>query len=296
MYAFFFAPFIDFQFMQNALIGSVLLTISACPIGVFLMLRGMSLTGDAISHAILPGVAIAFLFCGFSPIFMTLGGVGAGIIVSLATTLISRNSFQKEDASMTVFYLFALATGVIIISLKGSTIDLLHLLFGSVLSINIQAILLITVIMLITISSLCIFWRALVVESFDSLFLKSLSPLGKYVHMLLLGLMVLNLVGGFQSLGTLMSVGIMMIPAITARFWLSRLGSICILSIILGIIASVFGLLLSFHKSLPSGASIIIVAGSIYLLTCLISPRGLIATWFPRLFLYILSIIRKQHA
>ncbi|MDD9329670.1 MAG: metal ABC transporter permease, partial [Bartonella sp.] len=234
--------------------------------------------GDAISHAILPGVAIAFLFCGFSPIFMTFGGVGAGIIVSLATTLISRNSFQKEDASMTVFYLFALATGVTIISLKGSTVDLLHLLFGSVLSINIQAIWLITVIMLITISNLCIFWRALVVESFDSLFLKSLSPLGKYVHMLLLGLMVLNLVGGFQSLGTLMSVGIMMIPAITARFWLSRLGPICVLSIILGIISSVFGLLLSFHTSLPSGASIIIVAGSIYLLTCLISPHRLIAT------------------
>ncbi|CBI76758.1 ABC transporter, permease protein [Bartonella clarridgeiae 73] len=284
MYAFFLAPFIDFQFMQNALIGSILLAISACPIGVFLMLRGMSLTGDAISHAILPGVAIAFLFCGFSPIFMTIGGVGTGIIVALATALISRNGFQKEEASMTVFYLFALATGVTIISLKESTIDLLHLLFGSVLSINTQALWLITFIMFITISNLCIFWRALVVESFDPLFFKSLSPLGKYVHILLLGLMVLNLVGGFQSLGTLMSVGIMIIPAITARFWLSRLGPICILSIILGIISSLFGLLLSFHISLPSGASIIIVAGSIYLITCLISPRGLIITWFPRLF------------
>ncbi|WP_273756049.1 metal ABC transporter permease [Bartonella sp. MM73XJBT] len=293
MYAFFFAPFVDFHFMQNALIGSILLSISACPVGVFLMLRGMSLTGDAISHAILPGVAAAFLLSGFSLLSMTLGGIFAGIIVALATALISRNSIQKEDASMTVFYLIALATGVIIISLKNSTIELLHLLFGSVLALDTQTLLLITTIMLITICSLCIFWRALVLESFDPLFFKSLSPLSKYVHISLLGLVVLNLVGGFQSLGTLLSVGIMMIPAITARFWLSRLGPICILSTLLGIIASICGLLLSFHLSLPSGPAIIIVAGSIYLFSCFISPRGFIVTWFPHLFYTSLPRLRK---
>ncbi|MCZ2203928.1 metal ABC transporter permease [Bartonella sp. A05] len=284
MYEFFLAPFIDFQFMQNALICSVLLAISACPIGVFLMLRGMSLTGDAISHAILPGVATAFLFCGVSFISLTIGGFLAGILVVFATVLISRNSFQKEDASMAVFYLIALATGVIIVSYKGSQIDLLQLLFGSVLAIDTQALWLTTTIMLITVSNLCIFWRALVLESLDPLLFRSLSPLGKYIHILLLGLTVLNLVGGFQSLGTLLSVGIMMIPAIAARFWFSNLGFICILSIIFGIISSVFGLLLSFHMSLPSGPAIIIVAGFIYLLSCLTSPRGLIAARFPRFF------------
>ncbi|WP_212111092.1 metal ABC transporter permease [Bartonella queenslandensis] len=284
MYAFFFAPFVDFHFMQSALIGSILLSISACPVGVFLMLRGMSLTGDAISHAILPGVATAFFICGFSLISMTLGGIFAGIIVALATVLISRNSFQKEDASMTVFYLIALAAGVIIISLKNSTIELLHLLFGSVLAIDTQALWLITLIMLITLCCLFIFWRALVLESFDPLFFKSLSPLSKYIHISLLGLVVLNLVGGFQSLGTLLSVGIMMIPAITARFWFSRLVPICVLSILFGIISSVCGLLLSFHLSLPSGPAIIIAAGFIYLISCLISPRGFIVTWFPHLF------------
>ncbi len=270
--------------MQNALIGSILLSMSACPVGVFLMLRGMSLTGDAISHAILPGVATAFLICGFSLISMTLGGIFAGIIVALATVLISRNSFQKEDASMTVFYLIALAAGVIIISMKDSTIELLHLLFGSVLAIDTQSLWLITTIMLITLCSLFIFWRALVLESFDPLFFKSLSPLSKYIHISLLGLVVLNLVGGFQSLGTLLSVGIMMIPAITARFWFSRLGPICVLSTLFGIISSVCGLLLSFHLSLPSGPAIIIAAGLIYLISCFISPRGFIVTWFPNLF------------
>ncbi|WP_455479562.1 metal ABC transporter permease [Bartonella sp. B23] len=293
MYAFFLAPFVDFHFMQNALIGLILLSISACPVGVFLMLRGMSLTGDAISHAILPGVAAAFLFCGFSLISMTLGGILAGIIVAVATALISRNSVQKEDASMTVFYLIALAAGVIIVSFKNSTIDLLHLLFGSVLALDTPALLLITTIMLITMCSLCIFWRALVLESFDPLFFKSLSPLSKYVHISLLVLVVLNLVGGFQSLGTLLSVGIMMIPAITARFWLSHLGPICILSIILGIVASTCGLLLSFHLSLPSGPAVIIVAGFIYLLSCLVSPRGFIVTRFPRLFYMSLPTLRK---
>ncbi|WP_273754581.1 metal ABC transporter permease [Bartonella sp. MM73XJBT.G] len=284
MYAFFLAPFVDFHFMQNALIGSILLSMSACPVGVFLMLRGMSLTGDAISHAILPGVATAFLICGFSLISMTLGGIFAGLIVALATVLISRNSFQKEDASMTVFYLIALAAGVIIISLKDSTIELLHLLFGSVLAIDTQALWLITIIMLITLCCLFIFWRALVLESFDPLFFKSLSPLSKYIHISLLGLVVLNLVGGFQSLGTLLSVGIMMIPAITARFWFSHLVPICVLSTLFGIISSVCGLLLSFHLSLPSGPAIIIAAGFIYLISCLISPRGFIVTRFPHLF------------
>ncbi|WP_455474388.1 metal ABC transporter permease [Bartonella sp. B30(2025)] len=293
MYAFFFAPFIDFHFMQNALIGLILLSISACPTGVFLMLRKMSLTGDAISHAILPGVATAFLFCGFSLISMTLGGILAGIIVAIATALTSRNSIQTEDASMTVFYLIALAAGVIIISLKNSTTDLLHLLFGSVLAIDTQALYLITTIMLITVCVLCIFWRAFVIESVDPLFFKSLSPLSKYVHISLLGLVVLNLVSGFQSLGTLLSVGIMMIPAITARFWLSRLGPICILSVFLGIISSACGLLISFHLSIPSGPAIIIVAGFIYLLSCLISPRGFIMMRFPHLFLHPFSTIRK---
>lgn len=270
--------------MQNALIASILLTISACPIGVLLVLRGMSLTGDAISHAILPGVATAFLFFGLSLIPMTIGGILAGLLVALATALISRNSFQKEDASMAVFYLIALAAGIIIISLKGSMIDLLHLLFGSILAIDAQTLWLIAAITIITVSSLCIFWRAFVIESLDPLFFRSFSPLGKYIHILLLKLMVFNLVGGFQSLGTLLSIGIMMIPAITARFWLSHLGPICVLSVILGIISSIFGLLVSFHMSLPSGPAIIMVAGFMYLLSCLISPRGLIVTWFPRLF------------
>lgn len=270
--------------MQNALIASILLTISACPIGVLLVLRGMSLTGDAISHAILPGVATAFLFFGLSLIPMTIGGILAGLLVALATALISRNSLQKEDASMAVFYLIALAAGIIIISLKGSMIDLLHLLFGSILAIDAQTLWLIAAITIITVSSLCIFWRAFVIESLDPLFFRSFSPLGKYIHILLLKLMVFNLVGGFQSLGTLLSIGIMMIPAITARFWLSHLGPICVLSVILGIISSIFGLLVSFHMSLPSGPAIIMVAGFMYLLSCLISPRGLIVTWFPRLF------------
>lgn len=275
------APFLEFQFMRNALLGSILLAISACPIGVFLMLRGMSLTGDAMSHAILPGVAIAFLFCGLSLLPMTIGGVIAGLIVAFSSAFISRSAHQKEDASMAVFYLIALASGVMILSLKGSTVDLLHVLFGSVLAINEEALLLIATITLITFCLTIIFWRAFVHESLDPLYFRSVSPLGKYVHVLLLGLMVFNLVGGFQSLGTLLAVGIMMIPAITARFWCQSLGPICILAIAIGIIASFSGLILSFYFALPSGPSIIIAAGFIYLLSALIAPHGLLVAWFP---------------
>lgn len=277
MIDFFLTPFIEFQFMRNALIGSTLLALSACPIGVFLTLRGMSLTGDAMSHAILPGVALAFLFFGFSLIPMIFGGVIAGMLVVLFSAFVTRNVKQKEDASIAVFYLIALACGVLIVSLKGSSVDLLHVLFGSVLAINVEALIMIASIAMITLIILLFFWRALVAESLDPSFFRAVSPLGKYVHIILLALMVLNLVGGFQSLGTLLSVGMMMIPSITARLWFSRLAPICVLAVVLGVFSSFFGLVLSFQLSLPSGAAIILIAGMFYCASILLSPHGLFA-------------------
>ena len=271
-------PFVEFAFMQRALAGALLLSISACPVGVFLMLRRMSLTGDAISHAILPGAAVGFLIYGLQIVPMTLGGLAAGAIVSLGAGAVSRLTIQKEDASLAAFYLISLASGVLIVSLRGSNVDLMHVLFGTVLALNNDALILIGGIAFVTLAALGIFWRALVAECLDPLFLRSVSRLGPPAHFVFLGLAVLNLVGGFQALGTLLSVGLMMVPAAAARFWTNRVVSMCLIAVAIGIVSCVSGLLLSYHAALPSGPAIILSAGFVYVLSILAGTRGLVAS------------------
>jgi zinc/manganese transport system permease protein len=271
----FIAPFADFGFMQRALFGSLLLSMGACPVGVFLMLRRLSLAGDAMSHAILPGAAAGFLLYGLDILPMTIGGLLAGAIVALGAGAVSRFTVQREDASMAAFYLISLALGVLMVSLRGSSVDLMHVLFGTVLALDNEALTLIGGIVAVSLGCLALFWRALVAECLDPLFLRSVSRLGSPVHFVFLGLVVLNLVGGFQALGTLLSVGLMILPAAAARFWTSRVGSMCVLAVLIGFAACVSGLLLSYHASLPSGPAIILSAGIVYLASILLGTRGI---------------------
>ena len=271
-------PFVEYAFMQRALAGALLLSVSACPVGVFLMLRRMSLTGDAMAHAILPGAAVGFLLYGLQIVPMTLGGLAAGVVVALGAGAVSRLTVQKEDASMAAFYLISLALGVLIVSLRGSNVDLMHVLFGTVLALNDEALTLIGAIAVVTLGALAVFWRALVAECLDPLFLRSVSRLGPPVHFIFLGLVVLNLVGGFQALGTLLSVGLMMLPAAAARFWTSRVGPMCLLAVAIGAVSCVSGLLLSYHAALPSGPAIILSAGAVYIFSILAGTRGVFAT------------------
>lgn len=270
------APFVEFDFMRRALLGSILLALSSSQVGVFLMLRRMSLTGDAMAHAILPGAAVGFLLFGLSIVPMTIGGLIAGTLVALGAGAVSRFTVQKEDASMAAFYLISLALGVLIVSLRGSSIDLMHVLFGRVLALNDDALMLIGLIAATTAVTLFLVWRALVAECLDPLFLRSVSRLGTPVHLLFLVLVVLNLVGGFQALGTLLPVGLMMLPAAAARFWTARLDVMCLLAALFGVAAVACGLLLSYHYALPSGPAIILTAGAAYLGSLLLGRRGLI--------------------
>jgi len=278
LYDYLIGPFVEFAFMQRALAGALLLSVSACPVGVFLMLRRMSLTGDAMAHAILPGAAVGFLLYGLQIVPMTLGGLAAGVIVALGAGAVARLTIQKEDASMAAFYLISLALGVLIVSLRGSNVDLMHVLFGTVLALNNDALSLIGTITVVTLAALAIFWRALVAECLDPLFLRSVSQLGPPVHFVFLGLVVFNLVGGFQALGTLLSVGLMMLPAAAARFWTSRVEPMCLLAVVIGAASCISGLLLSYHASLPSGPAIILSAGVVYIFSILAGTRGVLAT------------------
>ncbi|MFM8745045.1 MAG: metal ABC transporter permease [Aestuariivirga sp.] len=270
------APFVDFAFMRRALAGAAALSLSACPIGVFLMLRRMSLTGDAMAHAILPGAAVGFLLAGLSLLPMTLGGLAAGLCVALLSGAAARLTIQREDATLAGFYLVSLALGVLLISSKGSNIDLLHVLFGTVLALDDAALQLIAWVATITLLTMAAIWRPLVAECLDPMFLSSVSRIGPVVHFLFMALVVLNLVGGFQALGTLLAVGLMMLPALSARLWCQRLESMCLLAAGAGFLSCLTGLLFSYHASLATGPSIILTAGAFYALSLIIAPHGVI--------------------
>lgn len=269
-------PFAQFGFMQRALAGAIILSVSAGPVGVFLMLRRMSLTGDAMAHAILPGAAAGFLVSGLAILPMTLGGFAAGLIVALLAGLVSRFTIQREDTSLAAFYLISLALGVMLVSLKGSSVDLMHVLFGTVLALNDDALVMIAAIATLSLVGLAVIWRPLVAECLDPTFLRSVSRVGHPVHLIFLALVVLNLVGGFQALGTLLAVGLMMLPAAAARFWVRGLEAMCALAVGLGMVASYFGLLLSYYLGVASGPAIILVAGAIYLLSLVFGRRGVV--------------------
>ena len=268
------APFTEFEFMRRALVGCLALALGAGPVGVFLMLRRMSLFGDAMAHAILPGAAIGYLAAGLSLTAMTIGGLIAGFAVVLLAGLVTRATALKEDASLAAFYLISLALGVTIVSLKGSNIDLLHVLFGSVLALDDSAMILLASLTSVTLLVLALVYRPLVLECVDPTFLKSVSGAGGPVHLAFLALVVMTLVGGFNALGTLLSVGIMMLPAAAARFWAVELASMICVATLIGLASSVTGLILSFHLGLPSGPAIILAAGLAYLVSLAFGRHG----------------------
>ena len=267
-------PFVEFGFMRRALVGCLALSLSAPPVGVFLMLRRMSLMSDAMSHAILPGAAVGFLVAGLSLPAMTLGGLVAGLAVALMAGLVTRSTVIKEDASLAAFYLISLAGGVLLVSLRGSQIDLLHILFGSVLALDDPALWLLGGIATVTLFGLAAIYRPLVMECVDPLFLRTVSRAGGPVHYAFLGLVVMNLVGGFQALGTLLAVGLMLLPAITARFWAADLSGMIPVSILIAMLSSVVGLSVSYQADLPTGPAIVLAAGGFYLVSMLIGRRG----------------------
>jgi zinc/manganese transport system permease protein len=277
-----FGPFMEFEFMRRALVGCLALAFGATPIGVFLLLRRMSLMGDAMAHAILPGAALGYLAFGLSLGAMTAGGIIAGLVVALAAGVVARSSVLKEDASLAAFYLLSLAAGVMIVSLRGRNLDLLHVLFGSVLALDDDSLLLITGISTLTLLALALLYRPLVLECFDSAFLRSVSRASPLAHYGFLVLVVLNLVSGFHALGTLMAVGIMILPAATARLWVANLPSMLGLAIGNAIISGIGGLLFSFHADVPAGPAIILATGLIYVASLLLAPGGVLGARLDR--------------
>lgn len=268
------SAFTEFAFMRRALAGCLVLSVAAAPLGVFLMLRRLSLTGDAMAHAILPGVAAGYLLAGLNLWAMTAGGLAAGLAIALLASAVTRLTPLREDASLATLYLVSLALGVILISARGSAVDVMHLLFGSVLAIDDTALVFIGIVASLTVVAFAVMWRPLVLECVDPGFLKAVGGHGALVHVLFMLVMVLNLIAGFQALGTLLSVGLMMLPAASARFWTRSLGAMTALAMVFAAAASAIGLATSFAANLPSGPAIIVAAGAIYALSIALGPSG----------------------
>lgn len=277
-------PFAEFAFLRRALAGGVVLALSTAPLGVFLMLRRMSLMGDAIAHGVLPGAALAFWLFGLSLPALAFGGLLAGLGMAALAAWVTRRTGLREDASLAAIYPIALASGVLLLGLAGRRIDLLHLLFGSALAVDAATLRSMLVVSAASLALLAAIYRPLVQDSLDAVFLRSVSRRGAPAYALFLALVVLNLVSGFHAIGALMVIGLLVLPAAAARFWSRRLPVLLGIAAGLGALSVWLGLLLSFHVNLPSGPCIVLLAGFAYLLSVCLGPvHGLLRRSTPPL-------------
>ena len=265
------APF-ALGFMRRALAGCLALSVAAPPLGLFLVLRRMSLMADVLQHGVLPGIAIGATIAGLSIWAMGLGGVLAGVAVALLAGWLSRRTGGREDSQLAGVYLLALALGVTLISAQRG-IDLTHLLFGNVLAVDDTAVFAMAGVAAVTLPVLALIWRPLIMESLDPGFMAATGGNGGLWHLTFLALVVLCVVAGFVALGTLMSVGLMMLPAIAARHWSATLGGQTRASVFLAVLASYAGLLLSYHAELPAGPAIVLTAGGLWLGSLAFGPH-----------------------
>jgi zinc/manganese transport system permease protein len=275
MYQFLFEPFAD-PAVRHSLAAIVALAFSAAPIGVFLMLRRMSLVGDAMAHAILPGVAIGFLVAGLDVFAMTLGGLAAGLVIALAAGAVSRATKLQEDASLAVFLLVSLALGVVIVTINGIDIErLMTFLFGETAAkMSTDKLFVIAANSTVSLVALALIYRPLVLGCVDPGFLRSVSRADGIAHLTFLALLVLNLIDAFHALGTLLGVGIIIIPAGIARFWSRDISMMIALAIASALLSGWAGLLFAFHEDIPAGPAVTLAAGVLYIGSVLFGRIG----------------------
>ena len=284
MSEFLLAPLRD-ETVRHSFAAVLALALGAGSVGVFLMLRRMSLVGDAMSHAILPGVAIGFLIGGLSVFAMTTGGLAAGLVIALLSGAISRATALQEDASLAVFLLVSLALGVVIVLANGMDIEkLMEFLFGETeAKMNADKLVVIAANATLSLLVLALIYRPLVIDCVDPVFLRTVSRSGGAAHLAFLALLVLNLISAFHAFGTLLGVGIIIIPAAIARFFTRDITRMILLAAAAALLAGWVGLLLAFHLGVPSGPAVTLAAGVLYIIAVLLGPVGGLA-WraFPR--------------
>lgn len=262
--------------MRRAFVATTVLCVSVTPVGAFLVLRRLSLAGEAMAHAITPGVVIGFVTAGLSVTALLTGGLIAGLGVAGVSALLARRTILRSDASLASLYLIALAAGIFILSVAGSAVPLSSFLFGSVLGIDDASMLLLGGVATVTLVTFALLLRPLIMSTCDPTFFEAQTSRPWLVEQGFMLLLVLNLLAAFRTLGTLMAVGLMILPATAARYWSSTITRQLGLGFLFALSSCWLGLILSFQlPETPSGPAIVLVAGGIFLLSVLLGPLGL---------------------
>lgn len=250
--------------MRVALVACFALALANGPIGILLLMRRESMGANVLSHAVMPGAAIGFLYTGYSLAALTLGGLLTGLAVAALAVLTARVGPRRQDPGLIAFYLVSLSFGVLIVAARGSQADLMHVLFGTVLAVDVKALVLIASISSVTMLLVAALYRPLAVESFDPVFLRAVGGGGGAFRAIFITLVVLNLVASFQAFGTLLAIGPMLLPAAAARCWTRKVWPMIALATVFGMAGSLAGLLISYYANLPSGPAIVVGGGAIY--------------------------------
>lgn len=259
----------EFHFLQNALVTAVVIGVVSGAVGCFIILRGMSLMGDAISHAVLPGVAISYIL----GINFFVGAIIFGLLSSIIITFIKNNSIIKGDTAIGITFSSFLALGVILIGIANSSTDLFHIFFGNILAVqDIDKWLTIGVSIAVLVV-IVLFFKELLITSFDPLMAKATGMKVNFYHYLLMVLLTLVSVTAMQSVGTILIVAMLITPAATAYLYTNSLRKMIILSSSLGAVSSVLGLFIGYSFNIAVGSSIVITSAIIFAISFLVSPK-----------------------
>jgi len=259
--------------MQRSVLSALLLSVSGGLLGSILVLRRMALMGDALSHSLLPGIVLAWLWFGPNALALFVGALIAGLLTALASALLSRLTRVKEDAAFGSLFLVFFAGGVALLSRLPTRLNLEHFLFGSILGVGAADLKVAAVITGVTVLLFLAGYRSLVLETFDPVFHRASGGHGGVVHLGLLALTVLNLVAALQTMGVVLALGLFLLPAVTAYLWCNHFGRLLALAVAVAMVCSVAGILLSYYAGLASGAAIVLCLGAVFLLSALASPR-----------------------
>lgn len=259
----------EFHFLQNALVTAVVIGVVSGAVGCFIILRGMSLMGDAISHAVLPGVAISYIL----GINFFVGAIIFGLLSSIIITFIKNNSIIKGDTAIGITFSSFLALGVILIGIANSSTDLFHILFGNILAVQDIDKWLTIGVSIAVLLVIVLFFKELLITSFDPLMAKAIGMKVNFYHYLLMVLLTLVSVTAMQSVGTILIVAMLITPAATAYLYTNSLRKMIILSSSLGAVSSVLGLFIGYSFNIAVGSSIVITSAIIFAISFLVSPK-----------------------
>ena len=260
---------LNFHFLQNALITALVIGIVGGAVGCFIILRGMSLMGDAISHAVLPGVAISFIL----GINFFIGAIIFGLLASTMITYIKSNSIIKSDTAIGITFSSFLALGIILIGVANSSTDLFHILFGNILAVQDMDMWITIIVSLLVLATITIFFRPLLLTSFDPILAKSMGVKVTFYHYLLMVILTLVSVTAIQSVGTILIVALLITPAATAYLYVYSLKTMILFSSGLGALASVLGLFIGYSFNIAAGSSIVLTSALLFLISFFIAPK-----------------------